>query len=398
MYKQSVSKPSNNSPDEKLTKQLIGRIYAETDISKYRYDMLNYESDLQKILKNKYYASINFYGTNCLLVFTKILDKFYSFTVDRQTLSYNFSKVDFSKVKINMVNINLDDQIYNGTIFEGILIKRYNSDDVYVISDVYKFCGKDVTKDKLNIKLMMLVEYLKSNYDKDIQSNTLELEVNKLFELNKFNHFIDNVLPKVKHLKYRGICFYPEISETKLIFNINTGEQKQDTQHDKQRDQQHQDRRQEQYQRQDIQPDKRSEQQQDRRQEQYQQQDQRLENTDKKVKYINESDEDVYAVLDLKPSDNPDVYKVYCVEKQIKDKKTVLKKIPMGIAHIRGIQLSHMLRKVFENKKSSLFKCKFNNDNSKWEPVEEEKQVKIPTLLEEIESKLIIMELSDDDE
>ena len=147
--------------DDKLTKQLVGRIYAETDLSKFRYEMLNYENDLQKILKNKYFVSINFFGTNCLLVFTKVLDKFYSFTVDRQTLSYNFSKVDFSKVKLNLVNIHLDDNIYNGTIFEGILVKRYNMDDVYIISDVYKFCGKDMTKEKLNIKFLNIVGYLK---------------------------------------------------------------------------------------------------------------------------------------------------------------------------------------------------------------------------------------------
>jgi hypothetical protein len=94
MYKPNIIKVSDG---DILTKQLVGRIYAETDISKFRYEMLNYVQDLPKLLKNKFFVSLNFCGTNCLLVFTKILDKFYSFVVDRQTLSYNFSKVDFSK-------------------------------------------------------------------------------------------------------------------------------------------------------------------------------------------------------------------------------------------------------------------------------------------------------------
>ena len=52
---------SHNSIDiDILTKQLVGRIYAETDISKFRYDMLNYEQDLQKLLKQKYYVTIIF--------------------------------------------------------------------------------------------------------------------------------------------------------------------------------------------------------------------------------------------------------------------------------------------------------------------------------------------------
>lgn len=384
------SRINNITLDEKLTKQLVGRIYAETDLSKFRYDMLNYEGDLQKILKNKYFVSTNFCGTNCLLVFTKVLDKFYSFTVDRQTLSYNFSKVDFSKVKLNLVSIGLDDLIYNGTIFEGILVKRHNMDDVYIISDVYKFCGRDVTKDKLNFKLLSVVEYLRNNYDKDIDTNNLELEVNKLFELNNFDHFIDDILPKIKHRKYRGICFYPEISETKLIFNMidfksnnNIGNNNNYKQIQRVNNKEEEDK---------FETNKVNQNQKENKLESKQYKD-----DDKKIKYINETDDDIFVVLDVKQTDNPDVYKLYCVEKEIQDKKTVLKKVSCGIAHIRGINMSHMLKKLFENKKSLLMKCKFNNDNSKWEPIEQEKTQKIPTQLNEIESKLVIMELSDDE-
>ena len=99
----------------------------------------------------------------------------------------------------------------------------------------------------------------------------------------------------------------------------------------------------------------------------------------------------------MKQTDNPDVYKLFCVEKEIKDRKTLLKKISMGIAHIKGIETSHKIRKIFENKKSTLMKCKFNNDNSKWEPIQEEIKERIPSLIDDIESKLIMIEVSDDE-
>lgn len=379
-----INNKQNSDIDEKLRKQLIGRIYAETELSKFRYEMLTYEADLQKILKNKYFVSINFCGVNSLLVFTKVQDKFYSFTVERQTLSYNFSKVDFSKVNINIVNIPLDDQIYNGTIFEGILVKRFNKDDIFVISDVYKFCGRDMVKDKLNFKLMNVVEYLRTNYDTD-RENNLELEVNKVFELDKFDNFIDNILPKVKNLKYRGICFYPEISETKLIFNLNNSNQekynknKSNSNNINNSDSNNMNN--------DL----------NNNEIKYNKKQCSTLKENRKFKYINQTDDDVFAVLDMKQTENPDVYKLYSVQKEIIDKKVLLKKINMGIAHIKGIETSHIIKKIFTNKKSVLMKCKFNNDNSKWEPIEEEKKQKIPSMIDDIESELVQMELSDDE-
>ena len=104
----------------------------------------------------------------------------------------------------------------------------------------------------------------------------------------------------------------------------------------------------------------------------------------------------------MKITDNPDVYKLFSVQKQIIDKKTVLKKISMGIAHIKGIDVSHRMRNIFNNsqisnKKSVLMNCKFNNDNSKWDPIDINTTNKIPSYIDDIENKLAIIEDSDDD-
>ncbi len=364
----------NNNHNTDLTKQLVGSIFAQQNISNFKYEVIQYESDLSKLIRQKFFTSINFCGTNSLLVFTKISGKHYCFTVERQTLSYNFSKIDYSKVKIDMRNLKLDIDIYQGTILDGILVKQSKKEDLFIISDVYKFCGVDYTKSKLDDKLKMIIKYLQENYNQEHIENNMMLSVNKIFPINQTEHVVNNVLPSIKNLKARGLCFYPEISETKLIFlfnnNVNTTKtaDKEDngSKDDKFKDDKI-----------NIKVDKVSE------------------DKEGKYKYVNTSKKPVYAILEVKSTPNIDVYKLNAVERIVIDGKKVLKRVPMGIAYISGIEQSHKMNKIFAQEKKVLMKCKFLNDKSKWEPIELDKSVQHPTLMDDID--LEILEESDDE-
>ena len=129
------NKTVNRFKNNNVKSQLIDYIYSSIDISKFKYEIIETHSDLPKIFSDKFYLTANFIGNNCLLVFTKINDKFYTFTIDRKTLSYSKSRININKINIKYVSVDADIKIYDGTIFDGIYY-NYNGIDQFIISDI----------------------------------------------------------------------------------------------------------------------------------------------------------------------------------------------------------------------------------------------------------------------
>ena len=393
MYK--IGKPDGTQDFEKknsdnLTQQLINYIYSTVDLSKFKYEIIQYESELPQLLKQKYFVSVNFVGFNSLLVFCKIRDRYHTFTVDRQTLSYNKAKIDFTKVKIDFRRIGLDPSIYNGTIFDGLLIKRHKTNDLFIISDVYSFCGSDYTQMILKTKLELTFAYLNNNYKPNDSKNNLELTVNKVFTMDKTQHVIEKVIPSIRDIKTRGLCFYPEITGTKLIYlfgnetkdNIKCDRNSSTTSYKK--DEQKPSK----IVNKEIKnnsPEKDS-------------------NSDNgkppACKFVNNTNKQLYATLEMKATANIDVYKMFAVNKVDGDKgKKFLKKVNMGFAFIAGIEKSLMFRQLMSKNptKGILVKCKFNDNMNKWEPIEQDIDAKFPTQYSEIEKDITLVEVSDDE-
>jgi hypothetical protein len=389
MYK--IGKSDGNQDFDKknsdnLTQQLINYIYSTVDLSKFKYEIIQYENELPQLLKQKHFVSVNFVGFNSLLVFCKIRDRYHTFTVDRQTLSYNKAKIDFNRVKIDFRRIGLDPSIYNGTIFDGLLIRRQRMNDLFIISDVYSFCGSDYTQMILKTKMELTFTYLNNNYKPGDSRNNLELTVNKVFDMDKTQHVIDKVIPSIRDIKTRGLCFYPETSGTKLIylFGNENKESVKPTGATYKRDEQ----RPVKIQTKDVKissPEK----------------DSNSENGKTPLlKFVNKTNKQLFATLEMKSTAKIDVYKMFAVSKVDGDKgKKFLKKVNMGIAFIAGIDKSLMFRELMSKNpnKGILVKCKFNDNMNKWEPLEQDNDAKFPSQYSEIEKDMELVEVSDDE-
>uniref|UniRef100_A0A6C0EBG7 Uncharacterized protein n=1 Tax=viral metagenome TaxID=1070528 RepID=A0A6C0EBG7_9ZZZZ len=385
MYKlgNNFEKKNNDS----LTSQLIDYIYSNCELSKFKFELIQYDNDLPKLLSHKYFVTLNFVGFNNLLVFCKIRDKFYTFVVERQTLSYSKAKVNLNEVRIYYKRIFLDPSVYNGTIFDGTLVKGKGGQETFIISDVYQFCGSDYTQMNLDIKLTSVIEYLKVHYNQDDTRNSMTLSISKVFPIEKTTQVVTKMIPAIKDFKIRGLSFFPATSGTKLLFFFDNDKRSEKTEGN------------------------------DNQQQRFDytkfnnQKEKKIENipkvtTDKKekesvennseiqLKYVNKTDKPVYATLEMKSTDEIDVYKLFAVEKANVKGKTFLKRVKMGNAYIKGINKSLEIRTLINSKedKKALMKCLFNEDKNKWEPVEEDKKSKFPTYLSEIEEKLELVE------
>jgi len=342
---------------------LINFIFNNVNLSKFRYDILQYESDLPKLLQQKYFVSANFSGSNCLLVFCKIRDKYHSFLVDRKTLSYNVNKINFDNVKIFNIKVKLDVEIYKGSIFDGIYIQTKKG-KTFVITDVYMFKGNNFTASQIDSKILSVLSYLKSNYNYDDPSNTLCLTVNRLYKLDEIETLIKTDIPKLKDFIIKSICFYPNISGTKSIFRLDNEKCEPKFQPKF---------RQEYVKHEFVKPET-------------------LENAEMipNIETVHnvETTKQVYTpkknkkyVFDMRKTNTTDVYMLNIVDPVMKNGKKQLKLIKVGIAYIPNIERSKWCKEMTESRDNILVHCEYHKDKYKWEPKSLAEDAQKPSLV-----------------
>lgn len=323
--------PNSYTKNLSIKKQLIDYIYNNIEMSKYRYKLLEYEYDLSLLKENNFLISPNYNGITSLLVFVKMNNKYYSYTVDRRTLSYDYKRVDYEKVRMLPIKIRLDNYIYAGTIIDGVLLYRMNKGiKTFVINDIYYFRGERLQENIQN-KMINISKYLEINYVKDTILNDVELIVNTVYKLSDIKKLVNNIIPKsLFNHSIKGIAFYPETTGTKLIYLYNNCTINDNT---------------------SIVINTKNE------------------TKTNEIKTPNKSN-NKFIVFRFKKTDIIDVYELSLCDKKItKDDKTFIKYKKVDIAYIPTKECSDMCKAFLKNDQCALVECEYLSNKDKWLPI-----------------------------
>ena len=373
-YNKHYEKKENNNENNNeydninisIKESILDYLYNRIEIGDHKYTIIRNVGDIYELKNDRYYVSGNSCGINSIIIFMKKNNNYYSYLIDRRSISYNRQTLNKAKVRFTEIKLSVDLKIYDGTIIDGILIdndankislknnvinlneNNDNSKMLFMITDVFVLNGKSIINMNYK-KKMYIMNDIVSKYVENNNKNNIELFISQPYELNQISSlFQENIQNNTKKYNIKGIAFYPELSGSKLIYifdkndekikeELLTGVDNVDNNLFKLDEEIG---------------------------------DKDLNNIDKKIIYKYEIKDienikEIVLNLEMKKTLISDVYKLYAIFNY--KNKYIKKKI--GIAYIPTFVLSLKCKNLFLNKENIIMKCLLINN--KWIPLEE---------------------------
>ena len=150
------------------------------------------KKDFEKLEKFTYYTSVKNNGTRYIMFFIK--DK----NNKQQTILVNRALQCFT------INMYANDELFNGTIFDGELI-MHNNEWVFIIHDSVMICGSKINRNKFSERLED-IQCCLSNFN---ITGSIKIELKKFYLFSDFENFLNNEYNTSKY-EHDGIIFMPE--------------------------------------------------------------------------------------------------------------------------------------------------------------------------------------------
>jgi hypothetical protein len=234
------NKEKTNNEDRELyniKSYLIDYLYNKIEINEHKYTIIKNYADICDLKSKKYYIASNSCGINSFIIFLKKDNNYYSYLIDRRSISYNRQSLKKSAVRISEIKIAVDLKLYEGTIFDGIIIDNDNNiissklntiknKITFMITDVFIFAGKSMLSTDYKLKMYFTIFSLEKMVEPN-SSNNINLLISKPYELNQLQTlFKENINQNTKNQNIKGITFYPNTSGNKLIYIFDKQDEK----------------------------------------------------------------------------------------------------------------------------------------------------------------------------
>jgi len=202
-YHTNITPQKNNRLDDIATKKMLYQYLFEKINDKNHHINISNTEELNVIRKKGYLVCPGNYGTRSWILFVKIKDDYYA---------VNFSKnTHINKVKIFPIQITACQDVYNGTIMEGVYMIN-NGVPSLVIDDVYYLAGKTQLLKSKDDRLSELSQYAHKNFGGNPKFN---IGICHFYDINKKN--LEDLYNEIKYDNtIQEIIFYPKMYGGKI--------------------------------------------------------------------------------------------------------------------------------------------------------------------------------------
>lgn len=157
--------------------------------SKY-YSFLN-KKNLNSLKNYKFFVLLKSFGKNYILFLTKVDEKNYCIFINKKNNV------------MNIVNIDFDDDLFNGSLLDGEIVKNEDNKYIFLINDIPYYKGRSQITKNFEERNILISEILEKEYRPD---NELFITKKVYFNINEINDLVDN-FSKVLSYRCSGLLF-----------------------------------------------------------------------------------------------------------------------------------------------------------------------------------------------
>lgn len=169
---------------------------------------------IDKLNNNPHMISVRTNGNPYLLYLTKINYINQCVFIDKKVQSgYFLPRIILSK-------FHFDDDLYEGTLIDGEMVKDNDENWIYIMSDLLAINGRYLDNVNLVKRLNLLYEMFEKSYCFD-EVDVCRFQIKKYFTYDKTQQMMDEFIPKLNY-NCRGLYFKPLFIKFKdILYNFD---------------------------------------------------------------------------------------------------------------------------------------------------------------------------------